>query len=429
MEGSELLKASPIRILLGLFLGAAVGYFCTGSSSTLLSRVPGILAPIGTLFINAIRVCVIPLVCSSLIVGCASSQDASRVGRLAGKSLALMVGYLFLSAAFAGALAFPTFRHFSGLIKNGAQGISNTPTPAAVQSGAGEWIGNLIPSNIFKSAADGALLPLIVFSIAFGITISRMPSDRRLVLLQWFQALTDAFTRLIDAVLWTAPIGVFCLAANLAAAAGLGAAGALFSYVVMLSLVSGLFVIAVLYPSVAIFASVPFATFLKAAAPAQALAFTSRSSLAALPATYQAAQELTIPEEVSSFFFPFAASIFRVGGCIAQVVGICFLATFYGVSLSSTQLAMIIISAVAVSLTVPGIPGGAIIVMTPILTSVGIPLVGMAMLLAVDTIPDMFRTLANVTGWLSTGVILSSGHLRVASSADLSRQADRTSIS
>jgi Na+/H+-dicarboxylate symporter len=90
---------------------------------------------------------------------------------------------------------------------------------------------------------------------------------------------------------------------------------------------------------------------------------------------------------------------------------------------------MIIISAVAVSLTVPGIPGGAIIVMTPILTSVGIPLAGMAMLLAVDTIPDMFRTLANVTGWLSTAVILSSGHLPVASDADARRQADRAPIS
>jgi proton glutamate symport protein len=396
----------------------------------LLSRVPAMLAPVGILFINAIRVCVIPLVCSSLIVGCAASRDAGRIGRLAGKSLALMVSYLFLSAIFAGALAFPIFHHFRGLIKNGVQEISQAPVPAAVQSGAGEWISNLIPSNVFKSAADGALLPLIVFSTAFGIAVSRMPSDRRLVLLQWFQALTDVFTRLIDAVLWTAPLGVFCLAANLAAATGLGAAGALFCYIGMLSLVSGLYVIAVLYPSVAIFATVPFATFVRAAAPAQALAFTSRSSLAALPATYQAAQEgLGIPEDVSSFFFPFAASIFRVGGCMAQVVGICFLATFYGVSLSWTQLVMIIISAVAVSLTVPGIPGGAIIVMTPILTSVGIPLAGMAMLLAVDTIPDMFRTLANVTGWLSTGVILSSGYLPIASSADVSRQADRASIS
>jgi proton glutamate symport protein len=424
------LKASPIRILLGLLLGAAVGYFCTGSSSTLLLRVPGLLAPIGTLFINAIRVCVIPLVCSSLIVGCAASRDTGRLGRLAGKSLVLMVSYLFLSAIFAGALAFPIFHHFSGLIKNTLQEVSHSPVPTVVRSGVGEWVGDLIPSNIFKSAADGALLPLIVFSIAFGIAVSRVPSDRRIVLMQWFQALTDVFTHLIDAVLWTAPIGVFCLAANLAAATGIGGAGALFCYVVTLSLVSGLFAIAVLYPSVAAFATVPFADFVQAAAPAQTLAFTSRSSLAALPATYHAAQEgLGIPDDVSSFFFPFAASIFRVGGCMAQVVGVGFLATFYGVSLSWTQLAMIIISAVAVSLTVPGIPGGAIIVMTPILTSTGIPLAGMAMLLAVDTIPDMFRTLANVTGWLSTAVILSSGHLPLASDADARRQADRAPIS
>jgi proton glutamate symport protein len=192
----------------------------------------------------------------------------------------------------------------------------------------------------------------------------------------------------------------------------MGGVRALFWYVAALSFISSAFVVFVLYPSVAIFAPVPFLAFVRAAAPAQALAFTSRSSLAALPATYQAAHDgLGIPREVSSFFFPFAASIFRVGGCMAQMVGICFLAGFYGVPLSLARLAAIAVSAVGISLTVPGIPGGAIIVMTPILSSMGIPLEGMAMLLAVDTIPDMFRTMANVTGWLSAGAILSSRRL------------------
>jgi Na+/H+-dicarboxylate symporter len=257
-----------------------------------------------------------------------------------------------------------------------------------------------------------------------------MPSSRRDVLLLWVEAIRDAFTRLIDAVLQTAPVGVFCLAVSLPAAMGLGGAGALLGYIVVLSLISVAFMIFVLYPSVAVFSPVAFPVFVRSAIPAQALAFTSRSSLAALPVTLQAAREgLGIPDEVSSFYFPFAASIFRVGGCMAQMVGICFLATFYGVPLSWTQLAGIAVSAVAVSLTVPGIPGGAIIVMTPILASAGIPLGGMAMLLAVDTIPDMFRTTANVTGWLSAGAILSSRSLKITSDVPSRDQAERDPIS
>jgi proton glutamate symport protein len=424
------LKASPARILLGLVLGAVLGYLCVKSRLPILTRIPGIVAPVGKLFISAIQVCVIPLVASSLIVGCAASGQTNRVGRLAGRSLALILGYLSISAVFAGGIAFPLFERLHRWTQGNAPAVSNSAAPVAGPGGVGDWVSGLVPNNIFKAAADGALLPLIVISIAFGIALARIPTSRRDVLVSWFEAIRDAFTRLIDAVLRTAPIGVFCLAVSLPAAMGVGGAGALLGYIVALSLISAAFMVVVLYPSVAIFAPVPFKVFVRSAIPAQALAFTSRSSLAALPVTLQAAREgLGIPDEVSSFFFPFAASIFRVGGCMAQMVGICFLATFYGVPLSWTQLAGITVSAIAVSLTVPGIPGGAIIVMTPILAAANIPLGGMAMLLAVDTIPDMFRTTANVTGWLSAGVILSPVSLPISSDVPNRDQAERDPIS
>jgi proton glutamate symport protein len=194
---------------------------------------------------------------------------------------------------------------------------------------------------------------------------------------------------------------------GLASSVGLGGAGSLLGYVAVLSLVSGGFIVLVLYPSIAIFRSRGVRAFIRASAPAQAIAFSSRSSLAALPATYTAAhQGLGLPDDVTAFFFPFAASIFRVGGCMAQMVGVCFLASFYGVPLSVAQLAVLTISAVTISMTVPGIPGGAIIVMTPMLAAVGVPLEGMAMLLAVDTVPDMFRTAANVSAWLGAATML-----------------------
>ncbi len=424
------MKASPLRILLGLVLGVALGYLSVKNRSPMLARIPGIFAPVGKLFISAIQVCVIPLITSSLIVGCAASGQTDRIGRLAGRSLALILGYLSISAVFAGGIAFPLFERLHGWTQGNAPVHLKAAAPVAAPGGLGEWVSGLVPYNIFKAAADGALLPLIVISIAFGITLARMPSSRRDVLLLWLEAIRDAFTRLIDAVLQTAPVGVFCLAVSLPAVMGMGGAGALLGYIVALSLISTAFMIFVLYPSVAIFSPVPFEVFVRSAISAQALAFTSRSSLASLPVTLQAAREdLGIPDEVSSFFFPFAASVFRVGGCMAQMVGVCFLATFYGVPLSWTQLAGIAVSAVAVSLTVPGIPGGGIIVMTPILASAGIPLGGMAMLLAVDTIPDMFRTTANVTGWLSAGAILSSVSLKITSDIPSRDQAERDSIS
>src|SRR5262249_22246269 len=142
-------------------------------------------------------------------------------------------------------------------------------------------------------------------------------------------------------------------------------------------------------------------------APAQAVAFSSRSSLASLPAAYAGARELGLPESISNLFLPLAASVFRVGGAMVQVIGAVFLAKLYGVTLDSSRLATITFMAVATSLAAPGVLGGSILVMAPVLTSVGLPASGIGVLLAADTIPDMFRTAANVTGWLCAASILS----------------------
>jgi proton glutamate symport protein len=279
--------------------------------------------------------------------------------------------------------------------------------PAVAAPTFGSFLVDLLPANIFKAAGDGALLPLILFSVALGITVSHLPDSERVLLTRFFRALADSFTILIGWILRATPIGVFCLSVGLAASVGMGGASLLVSYVVAMCVISGIFILVILYPSIAIFSSLSIPAFIRASAPAQAIAFTSRSSLAALPATYEAAREsLDLPDEVSAFFFPFAASIFHVGGCIVQMGGVCFLAGFYGVSFSSAQFAVLTLNSIAVSMTTPGVPGGAIIVMAPMLASAGIPLEGMAMLLAVDTLPDMFRTAATVSCWLGAACLL-----------------------
>ncbi len=397
---------SPLRVLMGLLLGALLGYVCKRSPLPLLHDIPTLIEPFARLFINAILVCVIPLVTTSLIAGCASTNSA-KLGRLAGRSLAIILSYLVASAAFAGVVAFPLFYHLSHVLGRGALATVKFPVPAGAIPTFGSFLVGLLPANIFKAAEDGALLPLVLFSVALGIAIAHLPDAERVLLTRFFRALADGFTILIAGILRTVPIGVFCLSVGLGANTGVSGVSWLISYVAAMCFITAIFIPFILYPSIAIFSSWSIPAFIRASAPAQAIAFTSRSSLAALPATYKAAHDnLNLPAEVSTFFFPFAASIFHVGGCIVQIVGVCFLAAFYGVSLSSAQLAVLGLNAIAVSMTAPGIPGGAIIVMAPMLASAGIPLEGMAMLLAVDTLPDMFRTTVTVSCWLSAASLL-----------------------
>jgi Na+/H+-dicarboxylate symporter len=175
----------------------------------------------------------------------------------------------------------------------------------------------------------------------------------------------------------------------------------------LLSVVSAAFIVVVLYPAAVILGRVQLSAFARAAAPAQAVAFSSRSSLAALPATIEGASVgLRLPEEIVSFFLPLAASMFRVGAAMAQVVGVLFLARLYDVPLGAGGMLAILATVVLTTFTVPGVPAGAIIVMAPVLHAAGVPVEGLGVLLGVDTIPDMFRTTANVTGWLGAGSVL-----------------------
>ena len=262
-----------------------------------------------------------------------------------------------------------------------------------------------MPVNVFKAAADGGMLPLIVFSVAFGVALTRIAADRRVAVVAMLRGIADAMVWLVGWVLTFAPLGVFALAVPLGALMGPAAAGALVSYIALLSIVAGAFTL-LLYPLTVVVAREPLMAFARACAPSQAVAFASRASLAALPASLEGARQLGLPESLSAFFLPLAASMFRVGGAIAQVVGVLFLARLYGVALAPPQLVTIVLISTVTSFTIPGIPAGAIIVMAPVLVSVHVPVEGIAILIGVDTIPDMFRTTANVTAWLGGASIV-----------------------
>ncbi len=401
-----------VRVLLGLVAGLLVGLLVSVAQIAWIQQLPAIVEPFGLVFVNAIRMTVIPLVVASLIVGVASVGDAATIGRLGGRSIVLFVIAVTLACVFAVACAFPLLAQLhidpavaADLRTRAAAGASAAAETARQLPGVSKWIVDLVPVNPFKAASDGTMLPLIVFSVAFGVALTRVEAGRRGAVLSVLRGIADAMVWLVGWVLTFAPYGVFALALPLAARMGLAAAGALVSYIVLLSAVAGGFSL-LLYPLTVLFGRVALVPFARACAPAQAVAFTSRSSLAALPASLDGARQLGLPESLNAFFLPLAASMFRVGGAIAQVVGVLFLARLYGVTLAAPQLLTVVAIGTLTSFTIPGIPAGAIIVMAPVLASVGVPAEGIAILIGVDTIPDMFRTFANVTAWLGGATVL-----------------------
>lgn len=406
-----------LRVLAGLVGGLAIGIAISAAHSPWLHGIPGLVAPLGALFVSGIRMTVIPLVVSNLIVGIASMRDARSVARLGTRSLALFLALLLTAGAFSAAWAVPLLGRLSidpavaaSLRADAASGAGNTAERARQVPSLSQWLIDLVPVNVFKAAADGAILPLIVFALAFGMALLSVEEGRRATVLRFFQAVADAMLLIVGWVVSLTPIGVFALTIPLGARMGVGAAGALAYYVGLLCGVNAAFVIAVLYPVAILVGRVPLSLFTKACAAAQAVAFSSRSSLAALPATIKGAREtLHLPDEIGSFVLPLAASAFRPGGTMVQVVGVLFLARLYGIELQAVQVVTVIATAVLTTLTVPGIPAGGVIVMAPVLLAVGVPVDGIAVLIGVDSVPDMFRTLANVTAWLAAATVMGRG--------------------
>ena len=402
------------RVLLALLAGLALGIAASATGSDTLIGLARALEPVGTLWINAIRMTVIPLVVSSLVAGVAAAPDPAVVGRIGWRALIIFFSVLGATALFSIIVA-PLA--LSGLDIDPAASAALRSTGSATDVAARsaslptfrQWVVDLVPQNPIKAAADGAILPLIIFSLALGLAITRVAGDGGAVIVRFFQGLSAAMLVLVRWVLALAPIGVFALAVPLATKLGVAAAGAVLYYV---ALVVGMCIVCIIamYPLGATLGGVSLRLFGRACAPAQAVAFSSRSSLAALPAMIEGAERtLRLPPSITSFFLPLAASMYRVGGVIGQIVGVLFLARLYGIDLATSQLITIGVTAVLTSFSVPGVPGGSILVMVPVLLAAGLPVDGVGILLGVDTIPDMFRTTTNVTGHMAAAAILGRG--------------------
>jgi Na+/H+-dicarboxylate symporter len=248
------------------------------------------------------------------------------------------------------------------------------------------------------------MLPIIVVTLMFAAAATRLPTQSRERLARAAEAIRSVTLIVVHWILSLAPYGVFALAVPLALRLGTTALGAVVVYVMTVAALS-LIAIAAMY-LLALLRGVSLRQFARALAPAQGIAVSARSSLAALPALIDGASMLGMSERVTGFFLPFSVSLFRLGAAVALPVGVLFIATLYGIDLTAAQLVIVGVTSVLLTFSAPGIPGGSILIMAPVLLAVGLPAEGVGILLGVDTIPDIFRTTVNVTGAMTAAVVL-----------------------
>ncbi len=406
-----------LKVLLALVAGLAAGLAIASSGSPSLAHVVPLIEPVGTLWVSAIRMTIIPLVVSSLIVGVAGSSDVRNIGRLGARALVVFVAMIAVATAIA-VVAGPSLIALvhiepaaAAMMRVAAEHSSGAAVEGAkTLPGIAQWIVDLVPPNPVRAAADGAMLPLILFSLVFGAALSQVAAERRAVFLRVVSGVQEASLVLVRAIVAIAPIGVFALAVAVGAKLGLDAAGAIASYIAIVSGLSVAYCAVVLYPAAVIFGGVSLRIFARAALPAQAVAISSRSAMATLPALLEPVRErLGMPVALSSFLFPLTVTLLRCGGAIAQVIGALFVARPYGVPIGPPQLSAIGVTTLVTTFSIPGIPGGSIIMMVPVLLSAGLPAEGVGLLLGADTIPDMFRTFTNVTGDIVASLIVARG--------------------
>lgn len=408
---------SGTRVLIALIAGLVVGVAAAASGNETVLQVVEALAPIGTLWVNAIRMTVIPLVVSLIIVSIASVADLRTIGRLGGRSL-MVFGLMLAGLAL---IAVPVLPRIFTLMPGASGGQQALPPGAAEAAGelvaSGQtptvvgWLTSLIPGNPIAAAAQGAMLPLLVFTMLFAFAVSRSPAAARETLLGFFRAVSEAMLVLVRGVIALAPIGIFALVAALAARTGLRMAGAIGFYIVAYSLVH-IAAILLVYPAVGL-AGVPVRRFARAALPAQLIAFTSSSSIASLPALVEGAERgLGIPSRVTGFVLPLAVSIFKFAAPVSWTMAAAFVASFYGIALDAGDLLVVGLAAVFLAFGAPGIPRGAFLMLAPLFEAVGLPVEGIGILIAVDAIPDMFATTLNVTGDMGAVAIVGSWERR-----------------
>lgn len=409
-----------LAILLGLLAGLALGLTASLSGSPPLHAIAEGVAPLGTVFLRALRMVVVPLVAATVFVGVANIGNPRTLGRLGGASLAFFWITMFLAILVG-----------MGAMRLALEWAPAITPPAPAQEIAPELPGlvdflvSLVPDNPFDAAAQGALLPILVFTVLFAAATTTLPPARQAPLLALGESASDALIRLVHWVLWVAPVGVFGLAAPVAARTGLGMLQNLGLFVIAVIAGLAVFAAAVLLPAVRVFGGVGPGRFVRGTVGTAAMGFGTTSSAATLPVMLEEADELGLSPRVSNLVLPLAASLNRPGSALYQGAAVVFLAHVYGVPLPPAALVGGVLATFLAAMTVAPVPSASVMTMAPALDTVGVPLAGLGLMLGVDRIPDMFRTVLNVTGHVAAAVVVDARTADAVSRPPERRSSDR----
>jgi len=391
---------SATSALLALALGLAAGIAAAAAGGAWVDRAVAVAEPIGDLWLRALQMTIVPLVVALLITGIASAAAAARAGRLAARALAVFLAVLWSSSVVA-AVATPLFLELWPLPTESADALRAALRGSEATGevpGIGEFLRSIVPTNPLQAAATDSILPLIVFVAVFAFAITRLPQGPRSLLTDFFSAVTDTMLIVINWVLALAPIGVAALAFVVGALAGGSALGALLHYVIVVSAV-GVIVWLAAYPVAVFGGRVPLGRFARAVVPSQAVAISTRSSLASLPAMLKGTQAIGVPTATAEVVLPLAVALFRATGPAMNLAVALYVAHWFGVELGPAQLAAAVAAAAITTMGAVSLPGQVSFYtsIAPIGLALGIPVEALGLLVAVETIPDIIRTVGNVT--------------------------------
>ncbi len=389
-------------IALGLFLGLVVGLGAAMTGNPILQAIARESAPLGKMFINAIKMIVIPLVVSVIFASVARLGDPRKLGKIGGMTLAFY--WISLIPAIVIGMAVMTF----GL--RFAPKIDMPPIEAApipkLQS-ITDFIVSLVPPNPIAAAADGAILPLIVFTALLAAAAGTLADERKARMITAAEDLSEALIKLVWWILYTAPIGIFGLIAPATAVLGWGLIQSLGVFIVCVFVGLLLLIGLVFVPLLFFVGKISPAKFFKGTMGAASVAFSTTSTAAAIPVSLEEATEnLGVSETVADLLIPLGASMYRPGSALFQGAAVVFLAHIYNVPLAISTVGAVILATFLVSLTVAPVPSSSVVTMAPALDAIGVPVVGLAFMLGVDRIPDMMRTCVNVIGQISAAVLI-----------------------
>lgn len=391
-----------LAIAAGLVLGLAVGLGASATGNPWLLALAERSAPIGAIFMNAIRMVIIPLIVTIIFTSIARLGDPRKLGRIGGLTIAFY--WITLIPAIAIGMATMKFGlRFANEIDMPDTAAADVPELQSIV----DFIVSLVPANPFAAASNGALLPLIVFTALVAAATGTLAVERRDRLINIADDASAALIKLVWWILYTAPVGVFGLAAPVTARLGWDLVQSLGVFIVFVFVGLVIFLAVVTLPLMYFIAGVGPLKYLNGIFGGVSIAVSTTSTAAAIPVTREEAiNNVGVSPTIANLLVPLGASMHRPGSALFQGASIVFLAHLYGVPIPMAAIAAAMLATFLVSLTVAPVPSSSVVTMAPALDAVGVPVAGLAIILGIDRIPDMMRSAVNLLGQVSAAALV-----------------------